>query len=73
MSASNTPPGTNPPPPSYSIPSNPNSLRGKFLYEVQLRLGYPKIDILELSPEHYEFALNRALLRYRQKSTNAVE
>jgi hypothetical protein len=39
---------------------------------VRYTLGDGMIDI-ELDPVHYEMALNQALLRYRQRSSNSVE
>lgn len=65
-------PGTPPPPPSPTIASNANALRTEFFQDIQLRLGSGIIDI-ELDPPHYDFAFRRALQRYRQKSTNALE
>jgi hypothetical protein len=65
-------PGTPPPPPSQSIPSNANALRTEFFQDIQLRLGSGIIDI-ELDPPHYDFALRRSLQRYRQASTNSTE
>ena len=35
-------------------------------------LGDGMVDV-ELDPKHYETALNRALARYRQRSSGAVE
>jgi hypothetical protein len=64
--------GTPPPVPSQTIADNASALRQEFIEEVQLRLGVGMIDI-ELDPAHYNFAIKRALLRYRQKSTNATE
>ena len=46
--------------------------RNKVFDYVRLMLGDKMID-LELDPEHYEAALDRALNRYRQLSSNAVE
>lgn len=46
--------------------------RNKVFNYVRTMLGDGMIDI-ELSPEHYETALTRALTRYRQRSSNAVE
>jgi hypothetical protein len=39
---------------------------------VQAMLGSGMVDV-ELDPIHYETALNRALAKYRQRSSNAVE
>lgn len=46
--------------------------RKQMIKEVQIMLGYPMIDI-ELTPEHYDLALNMALEKWRQLSTNSVE
>ena len=46
--------------------------RNKVFEYVKLMLGDGMIDI-DLDPKHYEAALNRALSRYRQRSSNAVE
>lgn len=46
--------------------------RNKVFEYVRLMLGDRMIDI-DLDPEHYETALNRALTRFRQRSPNAVE
>ena len=39
---------------------------------VKAMLGSGMVDV-ELDPIHYETALNRALAKYRQRSSNAVE
>ena len=39
---------------------------------VRLRLGDQMVDV-ELDPEHYKLAIDRALLRYRQRSQGSVE
>lgn len=46
--------------------------RNKVFDYVRLMLGDGMIDV-ELDPNHYETALDRALTRYRQRSSNAVE
>lgn len=46
--------------------------RQKLIREMTLRLGGGMID-LELDPEHFEFAIDAALDRYRQRSGNALE
>lgn len=46
--------------------------RQELTEEIKLLLGGGIVD-LELDPAHYNLALNRALLRYRQRSTNALE
>ena len=39
---------------------------------VKSMLGDGMVDV-ELDPKHYEIALERAINRYRQRSSNAVE
>ena len=46
--------------------------RNKVFEYVRLMLGDGMIDI-DLDPQHYETALNRALTRFRQRSPHAVE
>ena len=46
--------------------------RSKITKEIELRLGGQMVDV-ELDPEHYELAINKALEKYRQRSENAVE
>jgi hypothetical protein len=46
--------------------------RQKLIREMTLRLGGGMIDI-ELDPAHFEFAIDAALDRYRQRSGNALE
>jgi hypothetical protein len=46
--------------------------RASITKEIELRLGGQMIDI-ELDPEHYELAIDKALEKYRQRSENAVE
>lgn len=46
--------------------------RQKLIKEIQLFLGDQIID-LELDPEHYNTAIDFAIARYRQRSSNAVE
>lgn len=46
--------------------------RSKITKELELRLGGQMIDV-ELDPEHYELAIDKALEKYRQRSENAVE
>ena len=44
----------------------------KLQKEIELRLGGGMIDV-ELDPEHYELAAQKALEKYRQRAENAVE
>lgn len=46
--------------------------RNKIQKEIELRLGGQMIDV-ELDPEHYELAIDKALEKFRQRSENAVE
>ena len=46
--------------------------RNKVFDYVKTMLGDGMIDV-ELDPKHYETALDRAIARYRQRSSNAVE
>lgn len=46
--------------------------RAKISKEIELRLGGQMVDV-ELDPEHYELAIDKALEKYRQRSENAVE
>jgi hypothetical protein len=48
------------------------SAKQKLIREMQLRLGDGMID-LETDPEHMELAVQYALDRYRQRSSNALE
>jgi len=46
--------------------------RSKISKEIELRLGGQMVDV-ELDPEHYELAIDKALEKFRQRSENAVE
>lgn len=46
--------------------------RNKIVKEIELRLGGQMVDV-ELDPEHYELAIDKALEKFRQRSENAVE
>jgi hypothetical protein len=46
--------------------------RASIAREIYLRLGGQMIDV-EIDPEHYELAIDKALEKYRQRSENAVE
>ena len=55
--------------------SNPTTAlaeREKVYDYCRTMLGDGMVDV-ELDPKHYETALNRALARYRQRSSGAVE
>ena len=55
-----------------STQSNSTLERNKVIESIKLALGDGMVDI-ELDPVHYENAIDRALNRYRQRSSNAVE
>ncbi len=48
------------------------SARNDLIKEMELRLGGGMVDV-ELDPEHYELAMNKSLLKYRQRAENSVE
>lgn len=48
------------------------SAKSDLIKEMELRLGGGMIDV-ELDPEHYELAISKSLLKYRQRAENAVE
>jgi len=52
--------------------SNSTEERNKVFDYVKQMLGDGMVEV-ELDPKHYETALDRALVRYRQRSPNAVE
>ena len=52
--------------------SDSTNERNKVFDYVRTMLGDGMVDV-ELDPIHYETALDRALTRFRQKSSNAVE
>lgn len=57
---------------SIPAPITSQSLRAKLTKEIRLMLGGNIID-LELTPDHYEFAIDSAIDRYRQRSSNSAE
>lgn len=46
--------------------------RNKIIKNIELRLGGQMVDV-ELDPEHYNLAVDKALEKFRQRSENAVE
>jgi len=46
--------------------------RAKITKEIELRLGGQMVDV-ELDPEHFQLAIDKALEKFRQRSENAVE
>lgn len=58
---------------SGTLESNPRMTgREQIIRDIRLRLGGGMVDV-ELDPEHYDFAVNSALQRYRARSGNAME
>jgi hypothetical protein len=49
-----------------------NSKRAEITDYIRMRLGDGIVDV-ELDKEHYEMAINQALVKYRQKAQNSVE
>ena len=50
----------------------PTSARNEIIKNLGIRLGGGMIDV-ELDPEHYNVAVDRAITRYRQRASNATE
>jgi hypothetical protein len=48
------------------------AIRDDIIKEIELRLGGGMVDV-ELDRDHYDVAINRALAKFRQRSSNAVE
>jgi len=48
------------------------AIRDDIIKEIELRLGGGMVDV-ELDRDHYDVAVNRALAKYRQRSSNSVE
>jgi hypothetical protein len=49
-----------------------DSIRAAITDYIRMRLGDGIVDV-ELEKEHYEMAINQALIKYRQRAQNAVE
>jgi hypothetical protein len=49
-----------------------NAKRAEVIDYIRMRLGDGIVDV-ELEQEHYEMAIKQALIKYRQRSANAVE
>ena len=49
-----------------------NQLRNDMVNYIRLRLGDQLVDV-ELDKEHYELSIKQSLIKYRQRSQNAVE
>ena len=50
----------------------PTSARNEIIKNLGIRLGGGMVDV-ELDPEHYNVAVDRAITRYRQRASNATE
>ena len=55
-----------------SLYTSANAKRGEITDYIRMRLGDGIVDV-ELDKEHYEMAINQALVKFRQRSSNAVE
>jgi hypothetical protein len=54
-----------------TLPTN-DAKRAEIIDYVRMRLGDGIVDV-ELDKEHYEMAINQALIKYRQRAQNSVE
>ena len=58
--------------PNWQYGNTTDSLRAAITDYVRMRLGDGIVDV-ELEKEHYEMAINQALIKYRQRAANAQE
>jgi hypothetical protein len=58
--------------PNWQYGNTTDSMRAAITDYVRMRLGDGIVDV-ELEKEHYEMAINQALIKYRQRSQNSVE
>jgi len=58
--------------PDWDIGNTTDSMRASIVDYIRMRLGDGIVDV-ELEKEHYEMAINQALIRYRQRSPNSTE
>lgn len=58
--------------PNWQYGNTTDSMRASITDYVRMRLGDGIVDV-ELEKEHYEMAINQALIKYRQRAQNAVE
>lgn len=58
--------------PNWEYGNTTDSMRASITDYVRMRLGDGIVDV-ELEKEHYEMAINQALIKYRQRAQNAVE
>jgi len=54
------------------MPRKPTLARNEVIQRLTTRLGGGMVDV-ELDPDHYNVAIDRAIDRYRQRSSNATE
>jgi len=54
------------------MPRKPTLARNEVIKNLQTRLGSGMVDV-ELDPDHYNLAVDRAITRYRQRAANATE
>jgi len=58
--------------PNWAYGNTNDSLRAAITDYIRMRLGDGIVDV-ELEKEHYEMAINQAMIKYRQKAQNAYE
>ena len=58
--------------PNWAYGNTNDSLRATITDYIRMRLGDGIVDV-ELEKEHYEMAINQAMIKYRQKAQNAYE
>ena len=58
--------------PNWEYGNTNDSMRASITDYIRMRLGDGIVDV-ELDKEHYEMAINQALIKYRQKAQNSTE
>ena len=58
--------------PNWEYGNTTDSMRASIVDYVRMRLGDGIVDV-ELEKEHYEMAINQALIKYRQRAQNSTE
>lgn len=58
--------------PNWQYGNTTDSMRASIIDYIRMRLGDGIVDV-ELEKEHYEMAINQALIKYRQRASNSVE
>jgi hypothetical protein len=58
--------------PNWQYGNTTDSMRASIVDYIRMRLGDGIVDV-ELDKEHYEMAINQALIKYRQRAQNSVE